>query len=365
MTKKERGAVTASRRDFAFEAMRRIQAEFAQARETALIRLDLPFSRDIQVYFKDETTHPTGSLKHRLARSLFVYAICNDWIDRDTIIFEASSGSTAVSEAYFASLLDLQFHAVMPHSTSVEKIHAIEAYGGQIHLIDDDASVSQAAARLARDHGGHFMDQFTYAERVTDWRGRRNIAEEIVAQLAAESCPDPSWIVCGAGTGGTLATIGRHCRYVGMKACLCLADPEDSIFHRALSGATPIPSRQQSLIEGVGRREMTGSFVPSLVDRAIAIPDVASCAATRVISDLIGKPCGGSTGTNFWAVAVLVSEMMERGETGSVVSLICDSGERYRSTYFNDAWVKSQRLDLAPYDAAMRRFMRTGRLQPP
>ncbi|HAN90425.1 MAG TPA: cysteine synthase, partial [Erythrobacter sp.] len=66
---------------------------------------------DIAIYLKDESSHPTGSLKHRLARSLFLYGLCNGWICENTPVVEASSGSTAVSEAYFARMLGLRFIA--------------------------------------------------------------------------------------------------------------------------------------------------------------------------------------------------------------------------------------------------------------
>jgi cysteine synthase A len=88
----------------------------------------------IQLYLKDESTHPTGSLKHRLARSLFLYGLCNGWIKEGTTIIESSSGSTAVSEAYFARLLGLPFIAVMPSCTAKRKIEQIEFYGGRCHL---------------------------------------------------------------------------------------------------------------------------------------------------------------------------------------------------------------------------------------
>ena len=126
---------------------------------------------------KDELTHPTGSLKHRLARSLFLYGLCNGWIKEGIPVIEASSGSTAVSEAYFARMLGLPFIAVMPRSTSPTKIAQIEFYGGQCHLVDDPRQVYAASHRLVQETGGHFMDQFTYAERATDWRGNNNIAE--------------------------------------------------------------------------------------------------------------------------------------------------------------------------------------------
>ena len=114
---------------------------------------------------------------------------------------EASSGSTAVSEAYFAQMLDLRFIAVMPRSTSAEKVAQIEFYGGRCHFVENASEMYAESARLAAEHDGHFMDQFTYAERATDWRGNNNIADSIFSQMANEKHPLPSWIVVGAGTG--------------------------------------------------------------------------------------------------------------------------------------------------------------------
>ncbi len=85
-------------------AVRKIEADFQRSADTHLFKLELPSLDGIDIYLKDESTHPTGSLKHRLARSLFLYAICNGWIGPETTVIEASSGSTAVSEAYFAYL---------------------------------------------------------------------------------------------------------------------------------------------------------------------------------------------------------------------------------------------------------------------
>ena len=75
------------------------------------------------------------------------------------------------------------------------------------------------------------MDQFTYAERATDWRGNNNIAESIFGQLALEEHPVPRWVVVGAGTGGTSATIGRYLRYHRHETRLAVVDPENSAFY--------------------------------------------------------------------------------------------------------------------------------------
>jgi hypothetical protein len=170
-------------------AIARIEADFTRSADTHLIPLELPTLPEIAIYLKDESSHPTGSLKHRLARSLFLYALCNGWITEGKTVVEASSGSTAVSEAYFARMLNLPFVAVMPACTAIEKVAAIEALGGRCHPVDNGGMVYAEAARLADELGGHYMDQFTFAERATDWRGNNNIAQSIFAQMAREPVP--------------------------------------------------------------------------------------------------------------------------------------------------------------------------------
>ena len=173
-------------RDWVNQAIDQIEADYTRSADTHLIRLSLPALEGIDLYLKDESTHPTGSLKHRLARSLFLYGLCNGWIREKTTIIEASSGSTAVSEAYFARLLGLPFIAVMPRGTSQKKIDQITFYGGKCHLTAP-GDIYPESRRLAKELGGHFMDQFTYAERATDWRGNNNIADAIFCQMAKEA----------------------------------------------------------------------------------------------------------------------------------------------------------------------------------
>ena len=353
-------------RSWVVRAIQIIEADFNRSSDTHLLRVPLPGVRAVALYLKDELTHPTGSLKHRLARSLFLYGLCNGWIGPRTTIVEASSGSTAVSEAYFAGLLGLRFIAVMPRITSTEKIAQIGFHGGETHFVDSATAMYAESASLAAELRGHYMDQFTYAERATDWRGNNNIAELIFSQMEREDRPVPSWIVVGAGTGGTSATIGRYIRYRRLPTQLCLADPEASVFHRQLadrsiSAYTGAPS----LIEGIGRPRCEPSFLPTLIDRAYAVPDAASIAAARVLSRRIGRSCGGSTGTNLWAAAQIIAEMEACGKQGSIVTLLCDSGERYRSTHLDDAWLQQQGIDTGPSEAAMDRFFRTGVFTPP
>ena len=320
-----------------------IEADYLRSADTHLIPLPLPaFARHgIDLYLKDESTHPTGSLKHRLARSLFLYALCNGWVQDGSTIVEASSGSTAVSEAYFARLLGLPFIAVMTRNTSPEKIAQIAFYGGRCHLVDSAAEVYAQAQALALQTGGHYMDQFTYAERATDWRGNNNIAESMFSQMARERHPVPRWVVVGAGTGGTSATIGRYIRYQRFATQVCVPDPAGSVFGDYFRSGNASLTGLGSRIEGIGRPRVEASFIRTLVDRMIEVPNVESIAAMRALSNLLGRKVGPSTGTNFIGMLTLAQEMRNAGESGSILSLLCDAGERYLPSYHNAEWVNN------------------------
>ena len=343
------------------DAVRAVEADANRSADTHLLAFPLPADWGIQLYLKDESTHPTGSLKHRLARSLFLYGLSNGWIHRGTTIVEGSSGSTAVSEAYFAQLLGLPFLAVVPRSTSPEKLALIDRYDGGCHFVDNAGQVYEVARRLAQESGGHYMDQFTYSERATDWRGNNNIAESIFDQMALEPNPVPEWIVVGAGTGGTSATIGRYLRYRRHATRLAVVDPEQSaFFHGWLNGDPDHTVAGASRIEGIGRPRVEPSFIPSVIHRMIQVPDAASVAGMRHLGDEHGRRVGPSTGTNLWGALQLIAQMRSEGTRGSVITLICDGAERYRDTFDDAVWVAAQGLDPTVHLAVIERFLAGG-----
>jgi len=355
-------------RDWVCQAIGKIEADFNRSSDTHLIKLELPCLKDIDLYLKDESTHPTGSLKHRLARSLMLYGLCNGWITRDTPIIESSSGSTAISEAYFARLLGLPFIAVVPNTTTREKIAKIEFYGGECRRVEPKQIYAEAA-RLAAELKGHYVDQFTFAERATDWRGNNNIADSMFTQMARERFSTPKWVVVSAGTGGTSSTIGRYIRYrpeLFTTTRLCVVDPENSVFFDYFrSGDAGLTADKGSRIEGIGRPRVEPSFLPDVIDRMLRIPDAASLATLWWLEKVLGRKCGGSTGTNLFGALRIAAEMLRDGEAGSLVTMICDSGERYLETYYNPAWLQAQGLEIEPYITQLETFAASGRFEAP
>lgn len=334
-----------------------IAADHNRSADTHLLKLNLPSLNGIDIYLKDESTHPTGSLKHRLARSLFLYALANGKIKEDTTIIESSSGSTAVSEAYFARMIGVEFIAVMPKSTARSKIKQIELYGGKCHFVDSAAEMDPAAIALARELNGYFMDQFTFAERATDWRGNNNIAQSIFSQMSHEPHSIPNTIVMSAGTGGTSATIGRYIRYKGYETKLVVVDPDNSVFYDSYINNDPtLTSDKSSCIEGIGRPKVEASFQPDIIDHMLKVPDAASVATIYWLEKLTARKAGPSTGTNLYGALQVAAEMQKHNQTGSIVTLMCDNGARYLDTYYNPEWVSHHIGDVGEFDQFLGGF---------
>ena len=349
-------------REWVNDAVLKLEREAARSADTHLIQVKLNGFPHIRFYFKDEAAHPTGSLKHRLARSLLLYALCNGRLRPGQTVVDASSGSTAISEAWFARLLGVPFVAILPACTAPAKLREIRELGGKCDLVADSGTERVRAAWHA-SQGACFLDQFGLAERATDWRGNNNIAESIIGQLAYEPNPEPAWIVCGAGTGGTSATIGRYLRYRRLATRLCIAEPAGCAFARGWATRRQDARADcRSLIEGIGRPSVEPSFLFEVVDQVIEVEDAASTAGMLLLQELLGHRYGGSSGTNLVACLQLAAAMRRRNERGSIVSLLCDRGERYAETLFDADWRRARGLDTGPWLDTLRRCTSSGEL---
>ncbi|MFJ2115313.1 PLP-dependent cysteine synthase family protein, partial [Streptomyces sp. NPDC087850] len=310
---------------------------------TPMLELELPARlRGSRLLVKNESVHPSGSHKHRLAEALFLNALANGWLVRSSPVVEASSGSTAISEAWFSKLLGIKFVAVVPSGTTTEKKQKIRDYGGEI-VEATGATISERAAQEAHDRHGHFMDQFTYAERAYDWRGDRGMAAEILGES------DPDWFVMGAGTGGTATSLARYARYTGHRVRVCVTDPENSAFFPGWRDNDRTVTAKGSRIEGIGRPTVEPSFLFPLVNRMIRVPDPLSIATMRVAKERLGIAPGGSTGTGLYGALKVLRGLHRRRERGTVVTVLCDSGERYLDTYYSDTWLDQQGIDFRPW----------------
>ncbi|MBL1098567.1 pyridoxal-phosphate dependent enzyme [Streptomyces coffeae] len=353
-------------RVWAADALRRIQADGARITPTPLRPLHMPALDGIDIYLKDESALPSGSMKYRLVRAMFCKAVAGGEVSENTPVFAATGGAVAAVGARFAKLLGLPFTAVVPTKTPTPLLDRIEREGGRWQVGErPPAAVQEEARTLAERHRGYVLDHFADAERAVADCGGPTIADEIFGQMRGQPHPVPEWIVTGAGTGATSATIGRHLRRHSHATRLAVVDPEHSAYFPAWTSecddyTTGMPSR----IPGIGRPRVEPGFTPDVIDLVIPVPDAASIAAMRWLHTVADVKAGPATGTHLWGVCHLVARMRAAGIQGSVITLVGDSAEPYRTTHLSAEWVHAQGLDPAPYEADLERFARTGKWPP-
>ena len=142
---------------------------------------------------------------------------------------------------------------------------------------------------------------------------------------------------------------------------VCGVDAERSVFfEHYLSRDPALSCVQGSRIEGIGRPRVEASFVPGVLDAMVKVPDLWSLAAMHALSQRLARPVGGSTGTNLVAALACAQALRDQGQTGSIVTLLCDDGQRYRDTYFDASWLQAQGLSCAAECAAMQRLIEEG-----
>lgn len=352
------------------EAIKAMWRDREQSGITPLIKLDCPFDKKISIYLKDESKSRTGSLKHRVAWALIMHALVEGKIGPQTHLYEASSGNTAIGEAYFAKLLNLTFTAVMRPGVSEGKLRAIRGFGGNTEILTQDMTPSEFIRRaIDKQPLAYNIDQFANAEKALDYykghpASTMNMANEIYLQLRDSDHRCPQWFVAGAGSGGTATSIARYVRkwtdYEGScPAKIAVVDPEDSVLMDWFkSGEDTISISKGSRIEGIGSRGpirmgSTFSLLREGIDKMIKVPDADSIAAMQLVSKLVGFDVGPSTGTNFCGALHIAREMYQSGQSGAIVTIICDGGQRYIDNYYNTSWLEKSGLNS---DGSLKRI---------
>jgi cysteine synthase A len=321
--------------------------------ETPLIHFAFAHAdaRHTTLYLKDESRLPSGSSKHRLLRE-------------GMPIVETGPVSTLVAIAYFARLIGVPMAAVVAAHTSRNVRARIEELGAHVHEACDGADLVSEAQGLAESLGGVFLNQFETAHIAADWRGNHVLAETLFLQFETSGSGFPAWIVAGASTGATVASIGRYIRShaeIAERTQLCVVDPVGSAYLPAFrhedrnerGAASPV-------IDDIGAASVGPGFAPHVIDRMIAAPDPASIAACLWFERASGQRVSPSTGANLVGALALMTEMRREGKTGVVATFITGDGRPYAETVFNPAWREAYKLEDAWWRSIFERFERDG-----
>jgi cystathionine beta-synthase len=289
-----------------------------------------------KVAVKVEMTNPGGSVKDRVALAMIAEAEQKGLLRPGGTIIEATAGNTGVGLAMVAAVKGYRCIFVLPDKMSSEKIALLKAYGAEVVITqtsvppDSPESYNGVADRLSREIPGAWRpNQFT--NLANPEIHYRTTGPEIWDQTKGKI----TVFVCGVGTGGTVSGVGKYLKERNPNIKVVGADPEGSV----LSGGSPKPWK----VEGIGEDFVPKTFSAQYVDDWVRVSDAESFHVARELARREGMLLGGSTGTN---VAAALRYARRLGPGQLVVALGCDTGRNYLSKFFDDAWLKENKLSF-------------------
>lgn len=294
-----------------------------------------------RLFLKLEAQNPGGSIKDRIALSMIAAAEAEGFLKPGGTIVEATAGNTGLALTLVGQAKGYKVVLVIPDKMSKEKIQHLRAMGADVRLTRSDVPhghpeyYTDMAERLAQQiPGGFYVNQF--ANDANSEAHFRTTGPEIWEQMGG----DVDAFAAGIGSGGTITGIARYLKSVGSKAEVILADPVGSTLAGIVNEGVPGPEGSYT-VEGIGQNFVPDTADMSLIDKAYSIPDAEAVATVRELLLKEGILAGSSSGT---LIAAALRWCREQTEPKRMVTFVCDTGAKYLSKVYNDAWLADQGL---------------------
>ena len=298
-----------------------------------------------RLFLKLEAQNPGGSIKDRIALSMIAAAEAEGFLKPGGTIVEATAGNTGLALTLVGQAKGYKVLLVIPDKMSKEKIQHLRAMGADVRLTRSDVPhghpeyYTDMAERLAQQiPGGFYVNQF--ANDANSLAHFQTTGPEIHEQMGG----DIDAFVAGIGSGGTITGIARYLKSVGSDAKIILADPVGSTLAGIVNEGVPGPEGSYT-VEGIGQNFVPDTADMSLIDKAYSIPDAEAIATVRELLLKEGVLAGSSSGT---LIASALRWCREQTEPKRVVTFVCDTGAKYLSKVYNDAWLADQGLSGQP-----------------
>lgn len=325
---------------------------------TPLVELKNLDSGPCRLFVKLENQNPTGSIKDRIGLSMIEAAEREGKIQPGGMLVEATAGNTGLGLALVAAQKGYRLTLVIPDKMAQEKVLHLKALGAEIHITRSDVGkghpeyYQDIAERIAGETGAFYVNQF--ANPANPFAHEATTGPEIWAQ--SQQMLDA--VVVGVGSGGTLTGLSRYFARVAPHVEMVLADPKGSILVDVVKTGRIQKEAGSWLVEGIGEDFIPPNCDLSRVKTAYEIPDAESFFTARELLAKEGILGGSSTGT---LLAAALRYCREQTAPKRVVSLVCDSGNKYLSKMYNDFWMFEQGLLERPrhgnlLDLIVRRY---------
>ncbi len=274
-----------------------------------------------RVYGKLESFNPGASVKDRIALAMIEAAEQEGRLGPGATIIEPTSGNTGIGLAWVAAVRGYRIILTMPESMSVERRKILQGFGAEVVLTPARegmaGAVAKASALAAKIPHSFVPQQFENAANPeVHWRTTG-------AEIWADTAGEIDAFVAAVGTGGTVSGCGRFLKERGRDVRVVAVEPEES---PVLSGG----EAGAHLIQGIGAGFVPRNYAAAVVDEVVRVSSANAIATARAIARTEGLMVGISSGANAWAAMQIARREDFHGKT--VVTVFCDTGERYLST---------------------------------
>lgn len=289
---------------------------------TPIIRLaNLDHELYGEVYAKCEFMNPSGSVKDRIALNMITSALLDGRINQDTHIIEPTSGNTGIGLASVCASMGLKLTLTMPSSMSIERRDMMSAYGANIVLTPPEfgmkGAVEKAKELNENEANSMVLNQFSNPDNPLTHE--TTTALEILTDMDG----DIDIFIAGVGTGGTISGVGKVLKEKLQDIKIIALEPKNS---PVLSGGKPAPHK----IQGIGAGFVPATLNTNIYNEVIQIDDNDAIETARLVARKEGILVGVSSGANVFAALEFASKIENKGK--KILTILCDSGERYLST---------------------------------
>ncbi|SMF74104.1 cysteine synthase A [Azospirillum oryzae] len=315
---------------------------------TPLIRLEGPSkATGCEILGKAEFLNPGGSVKDRAALAIVRDAEKRGLLRPGGTIVEGTAGNTGIGLALVGNALGYRTVIVMPETQSQEKKDMLRLIGADLRLVpavpySNPDNYVRYSGRLAEELAKTEPNGVVWANQFDNTANREGHRTTTGPEIWEQTGGKIDAFTCAVGSGGTLAGIALALKERNPNIRITLADPMGAaLFSYYTKGE--LKSEGSSITEGIGQGRITANLEQAPIDDALQIPDEE---ALPIIFDLIknqGLVLGGSSGINV-AAAMRVARDLGPGHT--VVTILCDGGQRYQSKLFNPDFLREQNLPV-------------------
>jgi cystathionine beta-synthase len=289
-----------------------------------------------RLLLKLEQFNPTGAAKIRMARSMVIDAEARGLLRPGGRIVESTSGNTGLGLAVVAAERGYRFTAVVDRHACADKLRSMAALGAELIFVGDNDHLATSARedlaeRLAAEEpGAYFTEQHNNPANA---EGYADLADELLADLDGA---DVDVLISAVGTGGSLFGTARRLRQRGSEVRVIGVEPVGSIAFGGDGG----PYWQSGT--GTPPGASIGTAVDyTLLDEGIKVSDVEAFATARAVAARTGLMIGGSAGGSVHAA---LTRLEDFAPGSTVVTIVCDGGEKYLDTVFDDEWMRARNL---------------------